>query len=111
MLVAVALAVAALGLGVLADSVSFGLVADYGGVGSGDFPLYAVFFGLPVLAATLAALLWRDPGRAVVAAWAVCAVPAFPHRGSYVSGASTPGIESSFTDRGPCASEELANPD
>ena len=66
MVLAGAVAVAALGLGVLAVSVSFGLVAEYGGVGSGDVPLYAAFLGLPVLAATLAALVWPESGRAVV---------------------------------------------
>ena len=62
------MASAAVGLGVLAVSVSFGLIAEYGGVGSGDVPLYVVFFGLPVLAATLAALVWPVAGAPSYAA-------------------------------------------
>ena len=54
------LGLAAVGLGVLAVSVSFGLMVEYGGVGSGDAPLYAAFFGFPTLAATLAAVAWPE---------------------------------------------------
>src|SRR3954453_2225902 len=37
--------------------------------------------------------------------------PALPHGGSHGSTRLHPGDESPFTDRGRCASEELANPD
>lgn len=66
LVLAVVLGLGAVGLGVLAVSVSFGLTAEYGRPGSGDVPLWAVFFGLPVLAATLAAMAWPVPGRAVI---------------------------------------------
>ena len=66
LVVAVVLGLGAVGLGVLAVSVCFGLTADYGVGGSGDVPLYVAFFALPVLVATLAAVAWPVRGRAVV---------------------------------------------
>ena len=66
LVLAVLLGLGAVGLGVLAVSVCFGLTADYGVGGSGDVPLYVAFFALPVLAATLAAVAWPVRGRAVV---------------------------------------------
>ena len=66
LVVAVVLGLGAVGLGVLAVSVCFGLTADYGLGGSGDVPLYVAFFAMPVLAATLAAMAWPVRGRAVV---------------------------------------------
>ena len=67
LVVAVVLGLGAVGLGVLAVSVCFGLTAEYGVGGSGDVPLYVALFALPVLAATLAAMAWPVRGRAVVA--------------------------------------------
>ena len=66
LVVAVVFGIGALGLGVLAVSVCFGLTAEYGVGGSGDVPLYVAFFALPVLAATLAAMACPVRGRAVV---------------------------------------------
>ena len=61
LVLAVVLGLGAVGLGVLAVSVRFGLTADYGVGGSGDVPLYVAFFALPVLTATLAAMAWPGP--------------------------------------------------
>ena len=67
LVLAVVLGLGAVGLGALAVSVCFGLTAEYGVGGSGDVPLYAAFFALPVLAATLAAMAAVVVrGRAVV---------------------------------------------
>ena len=67
MVVAVVLGLGAVGLGVLAVAVCFGLTAEYGVGGSGDVPLYVAFFALPVLAVSLAgsipAGLWLNESR------------------------------------------------